>query len=607
MVMEAPPSPDSVGRELVRQYYTLMNKAPTHLHRFYNNQSSFLHCGLDPSNPETTPVIGQKQIHQKIQQLNFRDCHAKISQVDSQATLGNGVVVQVTGELSNAGQPMRRFTQTFVLAAQSPKKYYVHNDIFRYQDEIISEEDCETENRSDVEDDINQERPALVGEMPPIAQQPIPYYTPPSAAPIQGAIPQVPPHHHTQPPPHVMPPQPTPVPTVNGAIHPDDLNNVLPPAPVAQHVASTQSAPTMAPPMAALAPPSMPPQPQMTVPAMSTVDDRQQQPITIEEGAGDGPIETIYGDEPTEAIPGEPEIVPVEPTVVSNEPKTYATLLKSGSCIGSGTGGGYGGGNVSQQPSITPPPAQRNFDRDIQSQQNIQGGLTSGQRPSMNRVVNNVRGGNQPRVPRQDSRGGPGRQNDDVDERRRSQGNNYNDTNQLFLGNLPHTATEEDLREIFSQFGHIVDLRIHSKQSKGGVMGARITPNYGFITYETQQGVMDCLAAKPIFFPNNDKTGTMLNVEEKKMKDRQFGPGNGRQGGPDNNGGGGIGGPRPRDRDNGGGQRRGAPGGGPNRGGGPPTGGPGGNRGPSNFNRGSGSGGPPNRGQNNAYGPGNRR
>lgn len=29
---------------------------------------------------------------------------------------------------------MRRFTQTFVLAAQAPKTYYVHNDIFRYQD-----------------------------------------------------------------------------------------------------------------------------------------------------------------------------------------------------------------------------------------------------------------------------------------------------------------------------------------------------------------------------------------------------------------------------------------------------------------------------------------
>jgi hypothetical protein len=34
MVMEASPSPQCVGREFVRQYYTLLNKAPTHLHRF---------------------------------------------------------------------------------------------------------------------------------------------------------------------------------------------------------------------------------------------------------------------------------------------------------------------------------------------------------------------------------------------------------------------------------------------------------------------------------------------------------------------------------------------------------------------------------------------
>lgn len=74
--------------------------------------------------------------------------------MDSQATLGNGVVVQVTGELSNAGQPMRRFTQTFVLAAQSPKKYYVHNDIFRYQDEIISDEDCEQDAHSEEEEEV---------------------------------------------------------------------------------------------------------------------------------------------------------------------------------------------------------------------------------------------------------------------------------------------------------------------------------------------------------------------------------------------------------------------------------------------------------------------
>lgn len=153
MVMDAQPSPQNVGREFVRQYYTLLNKAPDHLHRFYNNSSSFLHGGLDAKSLEATLVIGQKQIHSKIQQLNFRDCHAKISQVDSQATLGNGVVVQVTGELSNDGQPMRRFTQTFVLAAQSPKKYYVHNDIFRYQDLYSDEELDDASERANGEEE----------------------------------------------------------------------------------------------------------------------------------------------------------------------------------------------------------------------------------------------------------------------------------------------------------------------------------------------------------------------------------------------------------------------------------------------------------------------
>jgi len=54
---------------------------------------------------------------------------------------------QVAGELSNAGQPMRRFMQTFILAPQSPKKYYVHNDIFRYQDEVFH--DVATDSETD--------------------------------------------------------------------------------------------------------------------------------------------------------------------------------------------------------------------------------------------------------------------------------------------------------------------------------------------------------------------------------------------------------------------------------------------------------------------------
>lgn len=73
--------------------------------------------------------------------LNFKDCHTKIRQVDSLETTNKSVVVQVIGELSNNGQPMRRFFQTFILSPRSPTHYYVRNDIFRYQDEVFIEDD----------------------------------------------------------------------------------------------------------------------------------------------------------------------------------------------------------------------------------------------------------------------------------------------------------------------------------------------------------------------------------------------------------------------------------------------------------------------------------
>lgn len=50
--------------------------------------------------------------------LSFHDCHTKIRHVDAHATLNEGVVVQVMGELSNNMQPMRKFMQTFVLAPE---------------------------------------------------------------------------------------------------------------------------------------------------------------------------------------------------------------------------------------------------------------------------------------------------------------------------------------------------------------------------------------------------------------------------------------------------------------------------------------------------------
>ena len=84
-----------------------MSSSPPFLfsHRFYSSNSSFVHGGLDGPNEgrdnptsgkiSTDPVHGQHEIHQRIMQLNFRDCKAKIRQVDAHATLDSGVVVQV--------------------------------------------------------------------------------------------------------------------------------------------------------------------------------------------------------------------------------------------------------------------------------------------------------------------------------------------------------------------------------------------------------------------------------------------------------------------------------------------------------------------------------
>ncbi|GFV06374.1 ras GTPase-activating protein-binding protein 2, partial [Trichonephila clavipes] len=75
-------------------------------------------------------------------QLNIKDCHAEIRQIKSQI-FGDGIVVQVTGEFSNNGKPMRPFVQSLILVEQSPMKYLVSNDIFSYLDDIFPAEDNE--------------------------------------------------------------------------------------------------------------------------------------------------------------------------------------------------------------------------------------------------------------------------------------------------------------------------------------------------------------------------------------------------------------------------------------------------------------------------------
>lgn len=134
-------SPQQIGKAFVVQYYRILHEHPESLHRFFSSTSTFMH-----DDPMKT-VIGTEAIAKRIEELSLKQRHVKIRQVDCHSTVGSSIVIQVCGEISSTAivdpqtQPvMKRFVQTFVLtpANDSKQKYYVHNDIFRYQDSPTS-------------------------------------------------------------------------------------------------------------------------------------------------------------------------------------------------------------------------------------------------------------------------------------------------------------------------------------------------------------------------------------------------------------------------------------------------------------------------------------
>ncbi|KAL1506533.1 hypothetical protein ABEB36_005876 [Hypothenemus hampei] len=468
---------------------------------------------------------------------------------------------------------MRRFTQTFVLASQSPKKYYVHNDIFRYQDEIITDEECDGELRPEVEEECLDRPPLNDPQQPlgqPIAPAPgLPFYGGAAVPPAGTALPSL----ATAPAaPHLLPSQPQitppsqPAATLNG--HREDLTIIQ------GHISQSVQQPLAAP-ISTLQP--------QGVASQQPVETQANEPQDQEDQTDEQVIESAYVTE-AEVEQG----VSQEP--VSNEPKTYANLLKA-------TSGQTQSIYQAQQPTSyrsQSPPSMTSNKATVQSN-GVPARIGGGAR---------VTGGSSSRTGGSFHNRGP--RNGDEEDRRRS---NFGqtDANQLFLGNLPHDATEEELREIFGEFGTVLDLRIHSKPMSVGPkanQSGRTPPNYGFITYDSQTSVVACLAAKPIYYPRNDPTGTPMNVEEKKNKDRDggrqsYGSSGGRPGLDNNRSGG-----------RGDGQRRGmGPGG--------PRGGPGssGTQGPGDrsnrtgdrdnrYNNSGGGGGAVNRGGTNNY---NRR
>ncbi|VDO88754.1 unnamed protein product [Heligmosomoides polygyrus] len=118
---ESDPTPDAIGLEFVRQYYTILSKSPGCVHKFYSHESVFVHNDVT--------VVGQQKIKNCIEQLVEANNRFKIHSVKGSFTSHKGIVLQVCGEVAT-----RRFFQTFILGQQSAKKFYVQNDIFQFLD-----------------------------------------------------------------------------------------------------------------------------------------------------------------------------------------------------------------------------------------------------------------------------------------------------------------------------------------------------------------------------------------------------------------------------------------------------------------------------------------
>lgn len=144
-----------LGREFVRQYYTMLGEHPNLVFRFYSADSTYTFN-------EGMPVFGQTNIAERINAMNLDACHTKIRSVDTHEGLHGMAIIQVVGELSIGGAQPRCFVQTFVLAPRTERKYYVHNDMFRYLDDLFVDKTNDADVLTSVSPATTNEKCAMV-------------------------------------------------------------------------------------------------------------------------------------------------------------------------------------------------------------------------------------------------------------------------------------------------------------------------------------------------------------------------------------------------------------------------------------------------------------
>merc|ERR1711937_776556 len=410
----------AVGREFVRQYYTMLAKEPRFLHRFYGSSSEMMHGNKD----DQFPAVGQSKIREKIKSLNFKDCHTKVAQLDAFLTIGNGICIQVAGEISNNQEPLRRFMQTFVLGpqerdgAEPGTSFYVHNDIFRYQDDIFTDDYPPAE---PVEIEKYEEDSPLPQDNGDHATQAYYNSTQSAIEPVQSVpVPQ-------------SVPEPEPVPM---------------PEPVVEDQVQEESEPV--------------PEPEMV--QQEEPEPVQAEPVPVPEV----PIEQVQ----------EEESKPV-PVQQSHAPMSWAARM---------------GSNTANQSPVAPPPVQA-APAPVPTQKPIPKQTTPQPPAEAQAPVSQTEEAGFSQVPTQNPRENRNQENRynrernyEREDRPRREFND--DKQQIFVGGLPITMSEQDIRDVFSKFGQVKHVRMNLGNT--GRPGA----GFGFVTFAKEEAAREALQKK---------------------------------------------------------------------------------------------------------------
>jgi Ras GTPase-activating protein-binding protein 1 len=484
---QKPPSAQIVGQEFVKQYYTMLNAAPGHLHRFYSNNSSFIHGNADGrGEDQQAAVTGQVEIHRKILSLNFNNCHARICQVDSQSSVGGSVIVQVIGELSNDGQPMRRFVQTFVLAPQTAKKYYVHSDIFRYQDIYFPNaandnggndadgEYAEEEAPGEDTDELRYDSTAMADQ---------------SEATMDGTAAGC-------------------EPTNDGAASFEEQEQ----EPAADSGCNVSEATVVTPAHHSSVSDGVPADEKVlpTVPNPEKMEEEEAMEQADEKGLEVEPLQQSVPEVQEKVTEPEPVVSTAQPASPA-KPMTWAAMASRNAAPASGA--------TRSQPVVAPPSGVRPVAVVAHPTGSRPQSATTSDARADAKPPQRPTGG----IPEERSVNGRPMVNGGKDENggmRRSLGSsgalqamqNYPDSQQVFIGNLPQTFTEHDVMDVFEQFGKVLDFRINRKTGMGGNnVGQK---NFGFMAFDSTDTVQKVLAARPILMHK-----CRLNIEERKAKE----------------------------------------------------------------------------------------